>query len=217
MAQKVRLERCFRGKSQPGSKSGGRAPIKGPSPVRERAASNYGPVGSRRPPPPGAIVPPPPRRMAPPPIRMPFNPPPAPPPQGQGGRGRGGRGRGGAVGPQQPQGPPFLHPMGMPGLLQPPGPADPIQRLALMMALMVLGMPQVYSCTHHHWMRGTAGRGYLRAEDLSAGWVRKGDRDLGNEGRVGHEAVEETACGTLHGYAVIFILHVWTRRPDKEG
>ena len=36
--------------------------------------------------------------------------------------------------------------MGMPGLLQPPGPADPIQRLALMMALMVLGMPQVYSC-----------------------------------------------------------------------
>jgi hypothetical protein len=36
--------------------------------------------------------------------------------------------------------------MGMPGLLQPPGPADPIQRLALMMAIMVLGMPQVYSC-----------------------------------------------------------------------
>jgi hypothetical protein len=36
--------------------------------------------------------------------------------------------------------------MVMPGLLQPPGPADPIQRLALMMALMVLGMPQVYSC-----------------------------------------------------------------------
>jgi hypothetical protein len=40
----------------------------------------------------------------------------------------------------------FLHPVGMPGLLQPPGPADPIQRLALMMALMVLGMPPVYSC-----------------------------------------------------------------------
>jgi hypothetical protein len=31
-------------------------------------------------------------------------------------------------------------------LLQPPGPADPVQRLALMMALMVLGMPPVYSC-----------------------------------------------------------------------
>jgi hypothetical protein len=30
--------------------------------------------------------------------------------------------------------------------LQPPGPADPVQRLALMMALMVLGMPQVNSC-----------------------------------------------------------------------
>jgi hypothetical protein len=40
----------------------------------------------------------------------------------------------------------FLQPMGMPGLLQPPGPADPVQRLALMMALMVLGMPPVYSC-----------------------------------------------------------------------
>jgi hypothetical protein len=31
-------------------------------------------------------------------------------------------------------------------LLQPPGPADPVQRLALMMALMVLGMPPAYSC-----------------------------------------------------------------------
>jgi hypothetical protein len=82
----------------------------------------------------------------PPPIRMPFSPPLAPPQQSQGGRGRGDRGRGGVSGPQQPQGPVFLHPMGMPGLLQPPGPADPVQRLALMMALMVLGMPQVYGC-----------------------------------------------------------------------
>ena len=40
----------------------------------------------------------------------------------------------------------FLQPMGMPGLLQPPGPADPVQRLALMMALIVLGMPPVHSC-----------------------------------------------------------------------
>jgi hypothetical protein len=32
---------------------------------------------------------------------------------------------------------------GMPGLLQPPGPMDPMQRLALMMAVMVLGVPQV--------------------------------------------------------------------------
>jgi hypothetical protein len=40
----------------------------------------------------------------------------------------------------------FLQPIGMPGLLQPPGPADPVQRLALMMVLMVLGMPPVYSC-----------------------------------------------------------------------
>ncbi len=144
MAQKVRLERCFRGRPQPGTKSGGRAPIKGPSPVRERAAPDYGPMGSRRPPPLRGIAPPPPRRMVPPPIRMPFNPPLAPPLQSQGEQG--GRGRGGVVGPQQPQGPPLLNPVGMPGLLQPPGPTDLMQRLALMMAIMVLGMPQVHSC-----------------------------------------------------------------------
>ncbi len=146
MAQKVRLERCFRGRSQPGAKSGGRASIKGPAPVRERAAPDYGPVGSRRPPPLGGIMPPPPRRKVPPPIRMPFNPPPAPPLRSQGGRGRGGRGRGGVTGPQQPQGLPLLNPAGMPGLLQPPGPIDPVQRLALMMAIMILAMPQVYGC-----------------------------------------------------------------------
>ncbi len=148
MAQKVRLERCFGGKSQPGSKSGGRMPIKGPSPVPERAAPNYGPVGSRRPPLPGTVrpLPPPSRGTAPPPIRMPFGPPLAPPQRNQGGRGRGGRGHGGVVGPQQPQGPMLLQPIGMTGLLQLPGPVDPVQRLVLMMALMVLGMPPVYSC-----------------------------------------------------------------------
>jgi hypothetical protein len=66
-------------------------------------------------------------------------------------------------------------------------------------------------------MRDTAGHGYLGAENLSANWVRKRDRDLGNEGGVGHEAVEETACDTLHGHAVISILHVWTGRADKKG
>ncbi len=49
------------------------------------------------------------------------------------------------IGPQ-PQGPVYPQPFGMPGLLQPPGHADRVQRLALMMALMVLGMPPVYSC-----------------------------------------------------------------------
>ncbi len=49
------------------------------------------------------------------------------------------------MGPQ-PQGPAYPQPVGMPGLFQPPGHADPVQRLALMMALMVLGMPPVYSC-----------------------------------------------------------------------
>jgi hypothetical protein len=49
------------------------------------------------------------------------------------------------MGPQQ-QGPVFPQPIGMPGWFQPPGQADPVQRLALMMALMVLGMPPVHSC-----------------------------------------------------------------------
>jgi hypothetical protein len=49
------------------------------------------------------------------------------------------------IGPQ-PQGPVYPQPFGMPGMLQPPGHVDPVQRLALMMALMVLGMPPVYSC-----------------------------------------------------------------------
>jgi hypothetical protein len=75
MEQKVRLERCFGGRSQPGPKSGGRIPIKGPTPVPGRAAPGYGPVGSRRPPPARTVVPPPapPRGAAPPPIRMPFS------------------------------------------------------------------------------------------------------------------------------------------------
>jgi hypothetical protein len=133
MALKVRLERCIGGRLQLGARNGGRVPIKGPSPVRKRAASDYGPVGSRRP----QFA----RGGAPPPIRMPFNPPPTQPRQGQGGRGRGGAAR-----PQQPQGQPLPYPGGMPGLLQPPGPVDPMQRLALMMAVIVLGMPQVDSC-----------------------------------------------------------------------
>ncbi len=138
MAQKVRLERCIGGRRQLGAKNGRRVPIKGPSPVRERASPDYGPVVGWRPQFP--------RGIAPPPIRMPLNPPPVPPQQSRGGRGRGGRGRGGVVQPQQLQGPPLPNPGGMPGLLQPPGPMDPMQRLALIMAVMVLGMPQVHSC-----------------------------------------------------------------------
>jgi hypothetical protein len=89
MAQKVRLERCFGGRSQPGPKNGGRMPIKGPLPVQERIAPDYGPVGSRRPPPPGTVrpPPPPPRGTAPPPIRMPFGPPLVSSQRSQGGRG----------------------------------------------------------------------------------------------------------------------------------
>ncbi len=97
MEQKVRLERCFGGRSQPGPKNGGRIPIKGPAPVPERAAPDYGPVGSRRPQPTRTVVPPPapPRGAAPPPIRMPFGRPLAPPPrQTKEGEGEGGEGVG---------------------------------------------------------------------------------------------------------------------------
>ncbi len=66
-------------------------------------------------------------------------------------------------------------------------------------------------------MRTATGRGRLRAESLPASRVRKRDRDLSNEGRDGHEAVEKTACDTLHGQAVISVLHVWTRRPNEKG
>ncbi|MFN9904869.1 MAG: hypothetical protein ACK56F_01930, partial [bacterium] len=79
---------------------------------------------------------------------MQFSHPAATPPLSQGWRGQGGRGRGGRMGPQL-QGPAFPQIVGVPGLFQPPGHADPVQRLALMrlalmMALMVLGMPPVY-------------------------------------------------------------------------
>jgi hypothetical protein len=77
---------------------------------------------------------------------MPTNPPPVHPQQGQSGWSRVGRGRGGAARPQQPRRQPLPNPGVVPGLLQPPGPVDPMQRLALMMAVMVLGLPQVHSC-----------------------------------------------------------------------
>ena len=94
MEQKVRLERCFGGRSQPGPKKGGRMPIKGPAPVPEGAAPDYGPVGSRRPPPTRTVMTPPvpPRGAAPPPIRMPFSRPSAPPRQTREGEGEGGGG-----------------------------------------------------------------------------------------------------------------------------
>jgi hypothetical protein len=218
MAQKVRLERCFGGRSQPGPKNGGRIPIKGPSPVPERAAPDYGPVGSRRPPPARTVVSPPalPRGAPPPPIRLPFNPTPASPSSGQGGRGRGGRGRGGVVGPRQPQGPMFPQPMGMPGLLQPPGPADPVQRLALMMALMVLGMPPVYSC------HVPTGCGLPLDADVSEPRVCP-PVGLGMEVgisamKVGLDTEQWTRLPAVHCVAMQSSLSfVWTGRPDEKG
>jgi hypothetical protein len=53
MEQKVRLERCFGGRSQLGPKNGGRIPIKGPTPVPERVARTTGPWEAGGPSPPG--------------------------------------------------------------------------------------------------------------------------------------------------------------------
>ncbi|MFN9905901.1 MAG: hypothetical protein ACK56F_07220, partial [bacterium] len=85
-------------------------------------------MGSRRPPPPEAVRPPLPplRGTAPPPIRMPFGPPLEYPQRGQSGRGPQSGGRGGFIGPQQPRRPAFPQPMGVPGLLQRPGPVDSV-------------------------------------------------------------------------------------------
>ena len=66
-------------------------------------------------------------------------------------------------------------------------------------------------------MRVATGRGYVGTKDLSAGRSRGRDQDINSEGRAGHEAVDETACGTLLGYAIVAILHVWTGWPDEKG
>jgi hypothetical protein len=54
--------------------------------------------------------------------------------------------RSNAARPQPVRGQPRLDPRGLPGLIQFTGLMDAMQRLALMMAVMILGAPQVYSC-----------------------------------------------------------------------
>ncbi len=58
---------------------------------------------------------------------------------------RGGRGQVGAIRMQPPRRPLLPDPGRLPGPLQLMGPGDPMQRLALMMAVMMLGMPPVSS------------------------------------------------------------------------
>jgi hypothetical protein len=66
--------------------------------------------------------------------------------QGCPNRGAHGLSRGGAFRSQQMRRQPHPDPRVRPGLIQPPGPADTMQLLALMMAIIVLGMPPVHSC-----------------------------------------------------------------------
>jgi hypothetical protein len=83
------------------------------------------------------------REIPPPKRRTPANPPPAP---SRGGQNRGGRGRVRAARHRPPWGQLLPNSGGIPGLLQSPGSVDPTQRLALMMAVMLLGMPPVHCC-----------------------------------------------------------------------
>jgi hypothetical protein len=61
----------------------------------------------------------------------------------RGGSSRGGRGQGGVIRMQPPRRPLLPDSGRLPGPLQLMGPGDPMQRLALMMAVMMLGMPPV--------------------------------------------------------------------------
>jgi hypothetical protein len=86
-----------------------------------------------------------PREIPPPKKRPPTNPSPAP---GQsswnrGGSSRGRRGQGGVIRAQPLRMQPLPDPRRLPGPLQLMGPGDPVQKLALMMAVMILGMPPV--------------------------------------------------------------------------
>jgi hypothetical protein len=89
-------------------------------------------------------------RMVPPPKKRPSPDPSPTPGRGRWGwlrSSRGGRGRQGAIRRQPPRRSPSPNPGRMPGPLQLMGPGDhPMQRLALMMAVMMLGMPPVYGC-----------------------------------------------------------------------
>jgi hypothetical protein len=92
------------------------------------------------------MLPRPKKEIPPPKKREPANPSPAPSRGGwsRGGPNRGQRGRGRAVRIQQSRRQLLPDPGGIPGPLQPAGPVDPVQRLALMMAVMMLGMPPVH-------------------------------------------------------------------------
>ncbi len=217
MAQKVRLERCFRGRSQPGPRSGGRAPIKGPSPVLERTAPDYGPVGSRRPATPrrdctaatqedGATT----NKDA---LQPSTGAPSAEPgrTRQRWSRSRGSHWASATTGTAAPPPDRDARFAATARTCRPDPEAGPHD------GLDGTGDAAGVQLQHRHWMRGDVGHGHIRAKDLSAGWVRRRHRDLGNEGRVGREAVEETTCDTLHGNAVISILHVRSGWPDEEG
>ena len=118
----------------------------------------------------------------------------------------------------QQQGPVFPQPIGMPGWFQPPGQADPVQRLALMMALMVLGMPPVHCCY------APTRCGVSSSVDMSEPRICP---PTGPETRIGipvpkleideKQWAKKDTRDTLRGQAVIVNLHVRVGRSDAEG
>ncbi len=132
-------------------------------------------------------------RVVPPPRRRPSpNPPPAP------GRGpwdwlrliRGSRGQRGATRRQPPRRPPSPDPGRMPGPLQLMGPGDhPMQKLALMMAVMMLGMSPANGCSTSV-DSGSQGVG-SRAETMfpPSTWSSSDGEALMTEGRVSSAAL----------------------------
>ncbi len=110
----------------------------------------------------GGVLPRPKREIPPPKKRTPANPSPAHS-RGRwswGGSSRGRQGQGGAIRAQQPRRQPPPDPRRLPGPLQLIGPVDPVQKLALMMAVMMLGMPPVngYHAGMESGAQGDGGR-----------------------------------------------------------
>ncbi len=114
-----------------------------------------------------------PRKIPPPKKRPPTNPTPAPGRSSwsRAGSSRGGRGQSGAIRVQPPRRQPLPDPGRLPGPLQLMGPGDPVQKLALMMAVMMLGMPPVNG--YHTDMDSGAQGGRGRAEPMfyPSAWI----------------------------------------------
>jgi hypothetical protein len=149
------------------------------------------------------VVPPPSRRPAP-------SPPPAPGrgPWGWLGSIRGNRGQRGASRRQPPRRPPSPDPGRAPGPLQLMGPGDhPMQKLALMMAVMMLGMLSAhgYSTGIDPGSQGAGGQAEMVL--LPSTWSSRDGEALTTEGRISSTTVRGSPPVEPGGLPVRRILH----------